>query len=725
MKTQLLTLALSSAMSIGMFAQTGRTIQPCNTFAAMEEVFANDPSAKSRYETNQKLLENSYNEAIKNRDNQKTTSAVSYTIPVVFHILHAGGSENVSDQTCINALNWVNLDYARMNTDTASIAQPFKTSYINSNMVFMLAHLDPSGNCTSGIVHHYDPVKTVWNQSQAYTPGYYSYTWDPTRYLNVYVVQAITPSGTLAPGLVIVGYTYLPGTWGTGASQDVVVYNYQFLGQNSPIDARSLSHEIGHWFNLKHTWGSTNSPGVSCGDDGIQDTPITKGEQSFCPASNTSACSQTYAPMNNLNNVQNIMNYASCPRNFTTLQTTAMRNAAVSSVANRVNVSSSGNLTSTGVFNTTVVCAPISFFLSTTNSYTVCSGNSLTFKDMSSNAPVTSWTWTASNGAVVASPNNSVTAINFPNPGTSVITLIAGNASGSSSSTQNITILNGTAQINGTWFESFESTANQGLPTNWQVIGANTPNTNWTQTNMAAYDGFYSFYIEGANNPPTQVSTLQTPMINFAALPGNTLTINYAYARNSASNGDIFTVLVSKDCGGSWQSLASLSASQMQSGSGGISSTPFVPTLSQWKTLTLSNNTPIWNSVKTSSNVLMQFQFTEDPTNGYGNRMFIDALNLINTTAGLKELNAKYQFEVYPNPSNGAVNLKFTLNDGAKVKASIVDVLGKQIISTDETSYNSGEQTITLNQNNSLAKGIYFVNVNINGTVITNKLVIN
>jgi hypothetical protein len=47
--------------------------------------------------------------------------------------------------------------------------------------------------------------------------------------------------------------------------------------------SRTLTHEIGHYLNLQHTWGSTNDPNVACGDDLVDDTPITKGHFSTCP----------------------------------------------------------------------------------------------------------------------------------------------------------------------------------------------------------------------------------------------------------------------------------------------------------------------------------------------------------------------------------------------------------------------------------------------------------
>ena len=52
------------------------------------------------------------------------------------------------------------------------------------------------------------------------------------------------------------------------------------IGTSSSTGARTLTHEIGHCFNLAHVWGSTNQPGVACGDDLVTDTPETMGHTS-------------------------------------------------------------------------------------------------------------------------------------------------------------------------------------------------------------------------------------------------------------------------------------------------------------------------------------------------------------------------------------------------------------------------------------------------------------
>ncbi|MDO8998768.1 MAG: M43 family zinc metalloprotease [Bacteroidota bacterium] len=724
MKTKLSKLALGFAIlsAVTGFSQSNK-IQPCVTIDAMEEYFKLNPDALKNYELNQAAFQKQYLEDIQNQSTNKS-AAVQYTIPVVFHILHLGGAENISDAAVNAALAQVNSDFAAAGSDANTIFAPFQALYINSDMKFMLAKKDPSGNCTSGIVHRYDS-RTNWDRnppSSAFNPALFAgITWDATKYLNIIIVKNIVA----APNQngTVVGYTTLPGNLPTGASQDAIIYNYSFL---SGLNARSLSHEIGHWFNLTHTFGNTNNPGVVCGStaggDGVSDTPDTKGNFSTCPASSTNTAFTCTSPnpsnpANYYQNVENIMDYSSCPKNFTSGQTTRMRNAAASSTSGRNNLWSSGNLSFTDV-NSTGFCAPIAEFLSTTG-YTVCSGGSLFMKDFSYNGVITNYAWSVDNGAIVASPTASNTSITFPNQGVTTVTLLTSNSQGSSFKVRTVNVLNGTPYINGNYVESFE---NPGVPSNWNVTNLST--LAWNQTNIAAKDGTGSFYVDGSNSSPGDKVILDMPVMDVLNNPSNLLKFSYAYARQTATQNDKLVLQGSTDCGGSWVDVVgNLSAQTMQSGSGGVTATPFVPTAAQWKEVDVTTY-PFWFNFLNSQSASFRFVFTEDPAAGGGNRLFLDAVSFEDPN-GINELTKKYKLNLFPNPSNAESTLKFNLSDAATVNVSVIDVLGKDVLTPVTNNYGVGEQSITINNNNTLAKGIYFVNISINGAKMSKKLVIN
>ncbi|MBA3681481.1 MAG: T9SS type A sorting domain-containing protein [Bacteroidetes bacterium] len=394
-----------------------------------------------------------------------------------------------------------------------------------------------------------------------------------------------------------------------------------------------------------------------------------------------------------------------------------MRNALASGTSGRSNLSTLPNLGATDV-NGTLPCPPIAEFMSTTN-YTVCSGGSLNFKDLSYNGTISSYAWSADNGAILANPTNSTTAITFPTQGVSSVTLTVTNGQGSSTKIKTVTVLNGTAVINGNYTESFE---NAGVPANWSVVNVGGGVT-WDQTTVAAKDGSGSFFLDGTQSTASQQDILVMPIMDVVNNPSNLLTFSYAYARQTATHADKLVLQGSLDCGGSWIDVVSLNASTMASGSGGTTSSPFIPVPANWKDVDVTSY-PYWFNFANSQSATFRFVFTEDATTGNGNRLFIDAVNFQNPN-GLNELTKNYRLNLFPNPSTGETNLKFNLNDAANVTVNVVDMLGKNVLPATTINYNAGEQTIAINKNASLSKGIYFVNISINGAKMSKKLVIN
>ncbi len=720
MKKNIQTILLSMFVgSSAIFAQVHNMVMPCQTYNAMEAAFAADPSAKVRYDDEQeklRLATIAYEESLKNH---KVGAAIQYTIPVVFHILHMYGPENIADANCVSALANINNDYAATGPDVGTISPLFSALYISSDIKFMLAHKDPLGNCTNGIVHHYN-VNTNWNQA---APNYaYSGTgaglWNPTKYLNIYVVNSICPSTSTcsSSGGIIVGYTYKPGTWGSGAAQDAFVIRSGWVNNNIS-NTRSLSHEIGHWLNLSHPWGNTNNPGVSCGDDGVADTPITKGFFSICPGSPWSGCTAGGE------NVENIMDYSSCPKMFTTGQTNVMRAALASATSGRNNVISATNLgpTVTDVNNIST-CAPIADCYTTygtaTQVYTVCVGGTLTFIDVSYNATVTARNWAGTGGAVVATPTGVTTTITFPNAGTQTVTLMAGNATGTTTTTRTVSVLPGLANYAATYQESFETA---GLPTNWSIINQ-TGGTTWQQYFGAAATGTNSYYMANSTNPNGAIDILETPSYDFASNPGATFTYKYAYRQQTSAYTDQLKVQASSNCGGSWSDIYPMSASVMQSGSGGIGTAAFIPTAGQFKTYTLTSH-PAFNTFKTQSNVRIRFMFTEDATTGFGNNIFLDDINF-NAPLGVNELTQSIHLILYPNPTTGSATIEFTLSDKAEVKYNVIDITGRKVEADKTLSLSPGQHSVMVNESQKLRSGIYFVNLELDGQKMSRKLIV-
>jgi hypothetical protein len=92
---------------------------------------------------------------------------------------------------------------------------------------------------------------------------------------------------------------------------------------------------------------------------------------------------------------------------------------------------------------------------------------------------------------------------------------------------------------------------------------------------------------------------------------------------------------------------------------------------------------------------------------------------------GINEADANdIMFKVVPNPNNGTGALMYTLDNSAKVSATVIDVTGKEVAVLSEENQAKGTHTITIGNNESFAKGIYFARLNINGKTYTKKFVV-
>jgi hypothetical protein len=77
---------------------------------------------------------------------------------------------------------------------------------------------------------------------------------------------------------------------------------------------------------------------------------------------------------------------------------------------------------------------------------------------------------------------------------------------------------------------------------------------------------------------------------------------------------------------------------------------------------------------------------------------------------------------VYPNPANNQATVSFAVNNDATASVNVTDLTGKVVYTSALGSVN-GAQKVTVNTE-SLTNGVYMVNVIVDGTVSTQKLIV-
>ncbi|MDQ3048898.1 MAG: M43 family zinc metalloprotease [Bacteroidota bacterium] len=669
-------------ISVSGVAQSSRF---CGTYEAMEKSFQEHPELRAQYLSEKAEMRKGSSETT-----NKEASAVIKTIPVVFHILHQGGTENITDAQIHDAMAILNRDYRMMNADTSVVVPVFKPIIADCEIEFRLAKKDPLGNCTNGIDRIYSAETNIGDEGSKLNP------WPRNKYLNVWVVKTIA-SGAAG---------YFSGWWAASKDGIMILSNYVgSIGTGDVSRSRALTHEVGHFLNLDHTWGATNNPEVSCGDDGIGDTPITMGFTS-CALSSSDVCTPGVEE-----NLQNYMDYSYCSRMFTNGQKAAMISCLNSTAGQRSSLTTTSNLSATGVSLPSVLCKSDFFSSSATN--TVCEGGSLTFTDIAYNGDPVSWNWTFP-GGTPSSSTDSVPVIMYNTAGVYDVTLSVTNGSGTVAATKTsyVTVNPATAVYSGAfYFEGFEGGT---LPSTDFKVRNNAPGGNtWVQTSTAAATGSKSAMITNSTSYDTYVDELIGPSIDMTMVTGPSVAMAFkvAHAQRTASSADKLSMYVSTNCGLTWSLRKVLTGAALSTG--GVQSASFTPSATQWTQHVVS-----LASYASEDNLFFMFRFN---SNG-GNNVFLDDIN-ITGSVGINELENDLNFNVYPNPAEDNTVVVFDLLEKKKVSIVITDVLGRQAASLYNGELAAGAHNYAVSEAG-LSSGVYFVTLNVGGNKFTKKLIV-
>lgn len=213
-------------------------------------------------------------------------------VPVYIHIVYPNAN-SISDTRVTEQMSTLNADFRSTNVNQLPTGTTFANDATDAGFSFSLAG-----------TFRYNDTTSSWGTNDAVKAAYPPIS--PTTHLNIWVCEI---------GGGILGYAQFPGG---SATTDGIVLGGAYFGNTGGVygAGRTATHEIGHYFNLRHIWGD----GRCRQDDFVLDTPSSDSSNFGCPTFPSVSCKTADMTMNYMD-----YTYDTCMYMFTDGQRNRMR----------------------------------------------------------------------------------------------------------------------------------------------------------------------------------------------------------------------------------------------------------------------------------------------------------------------------------------------------------------------------------------------------------------